>query len=214
MSFDPTKLFLAAGRFNSTSYGAAPAIHTYNGIEEGDDIETIATPGYFPDFFGADADEIRADDILIVLAADIRIITLVVSVDPVILTTFTDFPTNLVTQDLTSQAQEYLGIWASSIPIIIDIAQQGNECLVTFPSAFDTSTGGPSISLFAAIFPANRPLYDFVTPFEIMNNGVSEMGHIEIKTDGTMKIFRLDAAAFSVGGNAGFPTQPVKYRTV
>jgi len=211
MAFQSSNLFLSRGAYNSTSYDDAPSYNTY--ISTDDTISTIATPGYFPDFFGQDPLNSRVHDIFSLMGSDNNVFAIVSSLEPVVFTAFFDFPSNLVTELITTQSNEYSGIWAANIPILIDFVQQGHECLMTVPSGFDVSTGGPFISFTSPVIAGSIPLYDVIVPFEIMDNSISEIGHLELKTDGSVKVFRLDATAFSIGGTAGFPTQSVKYRT-
>jgi len=210
MPYTPSTFFTASGVYNAPGYGAASALHTY----KTPDLLGAIMSGYFPDFFGFDPDRVRTDDVLMLITGDIRLFAFITSVAPVGLIAFSDFPGNLVTQSITTQSNEYTGIWALNQSVLIDFVKQGNECLMTFPSGFDTSIGGPFISFVSPVIPEVFPTVDFVVPIEVMDNSVSEIGHMLLKTDGSVKVFRLDAVPFSIGGTAGFPTQSIKIRTI
>lgn len=210
MSYTPSTFFTASGVYNAPGYGDASAIHTYRTP----DLLSEITTSYFPDFFGFDPVRVRTNDVLMLMTQDVRLFAFITSVAPVALVSFSDFPENLVTQSITTQSNEYTGIWTLNEPVLLDFVQQGQECLMTFPSGFDISNGGPFISFVSPIVSNSFPLFDVIIPIEIMDNTVSEMGHMLLKTDGSVKIFRLDAVPFSIGGTAGFPTQSVKFRTI
>lgn len=210
MAYTQSTFFAASGVYNATSYGEAPAIHTYRT----EDLLADIMSGYFPDFFGFEPEEVRVNDILALVTGDLRLFAFITSVAPVGLIAFSDFPPNLVTEALTTQSNEYTGIWSSNIPVLLDFVQQGHECLMTFPSGFDTSSGGAFIEFFSPVVVGSFPLFEVIKPMEVMNNSISEMGHMVLQTDGNVKIFRLDAVPFSVGGTAGFPAQSVVFRTV
>lgn len=211
MAFTPQTLYTARAVANAVSYGEAAAISTYTSE---DLLTEVATPGYFPDFFGVDPIQIKIGDVLVLMAADIRLLAVIISVAPVLLDAFTDFPQNLVTQSITQQSNEYSGVWASPIPILLDFIQQGNECLITFPSGIDLSTGGANISFTSPVIPSAFPLFEVSTPIEILDNSISEIGTLILRTDGTIEIFRLNGTPFTASGNAGFPSTMVKYRTI
>jgi hypothetical protein len=210
MAFTPINFFAERAVYNATSYGEAPAIHRY--ISQ-DLLAEVATPGYFPDFFGLTPLEVKVNDVLVLMASNTRLLAVILSLEPVILTAFTDFPPNLVQQSITTQSNEYTGIWASNQPVLLDFVLQGNECMMTFPSSFDISTGGAFISFVSPVIIDALPMVDAIYTIEIMDNSIPEMGHMEIKTDGSVKVFRLDLSSFSIGGTAGFPTQTISYRT-
>lgn len=214
MSFNPLTLFKAASVMNATGYGEAPAIHTYR---SDDAISMIGSPGYFPDFFGVDPLQIRVNDILTVMASDFRLFAYILSLEPVTLAAFTDFPTNIVTDLDTTQSNEAAGAWASNIPIMIDFYQQNKECIVTFPSVSDSAVGGSGgpITLTAPFIIDAFPQYEIFETVIIQNgtDGALEPGQCRLLTDGTIQIYRF-AGSFGTTANAGFQAFSVAYKTI
>lgn len=211
MAYNSINFFIAAGVYNACGYRDAPSINTY--FTE-DLIADVAAPGYFPDYFGFEPENVRINDILFVQASDINIILLITGVAPVTLTTYVNFPTNIVTEDLSTQSQTASGVWASPVAFTLDFVKQGREVLMTFPTIIDVSTGGAQI-LFDTVVPAELfPEFDIYHPIVVVNNSVEEAGAFHLDTGGVVRILRLNMTAYAATGDAGFQGMAIKYKTI
>ena len=209
--FNSEGLFTASGIFNASAYGVAPALHTYH---TEDNIATVSAPDYFPDFFNTDPLDIRVKDILFLECSDFNLIVVIDSLEPVTLTPFINFPTNIVTETTSTQSQTASGVWASPIAFTLDFVQQGSETLMTFPNLVDVSTGGPSILFDTAIPLANRPAFEQVIPIWILDNSLAEVGVLTLATSGMVTITRANSVAFTATGNAAVVGMAIKYKNV
>lgn len=86
MAFDVGKLFTAAGIYNSSEYGLAPAIHTYT--SSADTLAAILTVDYFPVSFNVDPQRVRTDDIIFLVGSDARSIGYITALNPVAISTY------------------------------------------------------------------------------------------------------------------------------
>jgi hypothetical protein len=209
--FNSEGLFTASGIFNASAYGVAPALHTYH---TEDNIATVSAPDYFPDFFNTDPLDIRVKDILFLECSDFNLIVVIDSLEPVTLTPFINFPTNIVTETTSTQSQTASGVWAAPIAFTLDFVQQGSETLMTFPNLVDVSTGGPSILFDTAIPLANRPAFEQVIPIWILDNSLAEVGVLTLATSGMVTITRANSVAFTATGNAAVVGMAIKYKNV
>lgn len=201
MAYSTLTLFTASGIYNATGYGEAVAIHTYT---TSDLVSIVSTPGYFPNNFGVNEDQIRINDILILMTGDFNTFTKVTSLSPVGIVAFLDFPSNVVTDSSSIFSTTVQGVWASPIPIDINVYQQNKLCVLTFPPVLAAATGGPLIT-FGDLFPEScRPALDTSGGCGLINNSLNEIGGIVVITDGTAFIARSDGSPFSASGNAGF----------
>src|ERR1043166_7294309 len=214
MAFTPTTLLTAASVMNATGYGDASAIHTYRSA---DTLSEIGIPGYFPDFFNVDPEQVRVNDILAVMASDLRLFTIITDLSPVTLVAFSDFPSNIVTDLDTTQSNELTGVWAAPISIMLDFYQQNKECIVTFPSVSADATGGGGgpITLTSPFIAAAFPQYEIFQPIIIQNgtDGNFEAGECQLLVDGTIAITRA-AGSFGTTANAGFKGFSIAFKTI
>lgn len=211
MAYNSINFFIAAGVYNACGYRDAPSINTY--FTE-DLIADVAAPGYFPDYFGFEPENVRVNDILFVQASDINIILLITDVAPVTLTTYVNFPTNIVTEDLSTQSQTASGVWSAPIAFTLDFVKQGSEVLMTFPTITDASTGGAVILFDAAIPAPLRPAFEFSCPITLVDNSLAETGVFSLDTSGIVRITRLNNVAFAATGDAAFIGTAIKYKSV
>lgn len=205
-------LYTSAALFNSTSYGVAPAIHTYTSST--DTLAAISAFDYFPNHFNVDPLQIRKGDILFIIASDFNLITKITSVSPVVLVAFVDFPTNIVTDSDSLFSVNAQGIWASPQPIMVDVYQQNKLCILTFPNVVAASTGGALISFSSTLPTSVFPQYAVIKPIYIEDNSLQETGLLILNIDGTVRIVRANSVAFDATGNAGFLSFNVTYKTV
>lgn len=211
--FIQENLYTAAAIFNSTSYGSAPAVHTYTSAT--DTLADISSFDYFPDHFNVDPLRIRANDILFIIASDFNLITRITSVVPVNLVSFVDFPTNIVTDTDRLISTSLQGIWASPIPIMIDAYQLNKLCILTFPTVSQASIGGATEFTLSAPLPAALlPQYTTAVDVKLTDNSLPVDGALTLHTSGSLFWTKDDGSLFSSTGNAGFFGFAAAYKTV
>jgi len=209
MSFNISKFYCARGLFGCNSSPLSPVEHIYS---TDDPIEELAIPGYFPPYFGFKSDNIKNGDFIIVRAqGGIGGISYIVSVNPVSGEPFL-FPSlnPVVTQTTTTQSNEFIGIWASPQPVMIDYVETGLLIQIRFPNVLAASNGVGSISLSAP--PYRFPGRDIIIPLTIVDSGIEAPGKIIFDSDGTFIVSPLNGD-FSGVGVSGFYQSTFSYNT-
>jgi len=210
--FNSEGLFTASGIFNASAYGVAPALHTYH---TEDDIATVSAPDYFPNFFNTDPLDIRVKDILFLECSDFNLITVIDSLEPVSLIPFINFPTNIVTDNDQSISTNASGPWAAPESIMLDAYNLSKECILTFPAVSAACTVAATSIAFSTGLPAALfPAYAISKPILVLDNSLYVEGNINLSTGGVITIEKLNGAAFTTTGNAGFAGFSVSFKTI
>lgn len=195
MAYNISKFYCARGLFNCNASLSAPVQHIYN---TEDTLEIVGSPGYFPPYFGFSAENIRDGDFLMVRADGNGGIVYIIETNPlnVIPFLFID-PNPPVSQTVTTQSNQFTGIWVDSPDIQIIYVETGILVQLTYPTVLESAILSGVITLAAP--PFRFPGTNIKIPCIVSDNGVPVQGIIDFEAGGSFTISPLSGSFSGLG---------------
>lgn len=109
------------------------------------------------------------------------------------------------------------GPWAASIPLTVVFTRIGNQVTIQFlANAGGVSTQATATTASLILFDVPVPVVYRVTQnvyntIIVRNNGIAEVGRVQLTTTGNLVIARIDGQAFANTGACGFVNCSVSY---
>jgi hypothetical protein len=206
MAFIPEGFKLGKGNtFSNTPIGGA-AIHTYKNIE--DSIQGMLVDGYFPPYFGQDADSIGNNDYIYLVGFDQIILANFSNIgsSPVIKTTF-----NNVTRTSGTLGMSFTGPWGPPFSVNLPYRTINSMVILSIPKVYIPAPQSGIIVSSGPTVPANlRPFTNFQTSIPVLMPTIQE-GYILIDS-GTGVITINQFGPHVTGASSyGFPDLTVFY---